>query len=262
MKTGELAATVPSFAVQTTLQSELIPNSIQVEKPSRLSNVPRRTISQTKNKDEEILKGVTRSRWAEMCILLAEGIKTNEALERCHIPQTVYRAIMRDDKACQEQVIAARADLDNRNWPEELIEEICVRVASGENQKEIADDLGFKFSAFHALRMRDEYVDKMFEKALKIQAEGLIDEALQIADDDSEDMGQDWKGGDKPNTAAVARSNLKVKHRQWVAQKLLRDRYGDVQKIDMDVNMTVDHAARLEEARKRKEKAFHEKAVN
>lgn len=241
---------------------ELIPKEAMqsIDKPSRLSTTGVVSKAQLFKRSEVVAADVTRGTWSDMCLKAAEGMSIADILSEFGVKQAAYRMIMRDDKACQEQMIQARADWDNRRWSEELIEQICCRIAMGEKQKDIADDLGFDFPNFHSLRMRDDYVNDLYIRALQIQAEGMIDEATEIADDDSDDMGQDYRGGDKPNTAAVARSSLKVKHRQWMATKLLKKVYGDVQKVEADVNMVVDHAARLEDARKRKEQAYRQRS--
>ena len=202
-----------------------------------------------------ILQNVTRRQWDCLCQYLAEGVKLELALEqsKVNIRHSVYRSIMRDDIAAREQVMNARADWDNRNWPEDLILEICTRIAMGDKLTEIADDEIFQVSAFHALRLRDDYVNELFMKARQIQAEGMVDEILEISDDDSNDMGVDAKGGDKPNTAAVQRARLQTDNRKWFAGRLLKEVYGDNVQVDATVDMVVDHAARLEEARNRKE---------
>ena len=200
-----------------------------------------------------ILQNVTRRQWDHLCQYLSEGVKLKDALESVSIRHTVYRQIMRDDIAAREQVMNARADWDNRNWPEELVMEICTRVAMGDKLSEIADDTIFQVSSFHSLRLRDDYVNDLFMKARQIQAEGMIDEILEISDDDSNDMGVDAKGGDKPNSAAVQRARLQTDNRKWFAGRLLKEVYGDNVQVDATVDMVVDHAARLEEARNRKE---------
>lgn len=270
---NELFATVPATAPASVsaaarsakpLAGELLPKPVgKADRPSRISDKPTTTYSQIyKDKSEVVLEGVTRELWSTLCLKIAEGVKTNDALKELGIKQTVYRAIMREDRACQEQVISARADWDNRNWPEELIEEICILTAQNYRQKDIARKLNFSFHAFQQLCMRDDYVNEMYMRAMQIQAFGLIDEATEIADDDKEDICFGAQG-EKPNTAAVQRANLRVKHRQWTAQKVLRDIYGDVQKIEADVNLSVNLAERLDNARKRKERAFREmKDVN
>lgn len=210
--------------------------------------------------DSVILQNVTRRQWDHLCQYLAEGCKLDDALDKVAVRHTVYRQIMRDDIASREQVENARADWDNRNWPEELVLEICARVACGEFLKDIADELIFAVPAFQALRLRDDYVDSLYQRARMIQAEGMIDEINEIGDDDSNDMGTDAKGGDRPNTAAVQRARLRTDNRRWFASKLLKDVYGDHQKIDATVDMVVDHAARLEEARHRKEAAHRRRS--
>ena len=200
-----------------------------------------------------IYQKVTRGMWDKLCQYTVEGVKLVDALKAIDIRESVYRSVMREDIASREQLEQARADWDNRNWPESLIETICIGIAMGERLINIADDEVFKVEAFHSLRLRDEYVNDKYMRAKRIMAEGMVDELIALSDDDTNDMAQDSKGGDKPNTAAVQRSRLKTDNRKWLASKLLKEIYGDVQTIEADINLVVDHAARLEDARNRKE---------
>jgi len=210
--------------------------------------------------EQVIYQKVTRGMWDRLCQYTAEGVKLDKSLQSCDIRMTVFRAIMRDDNAAREQMIMARADWDSRNWPEDLIERICVRVATGDKLADVGEDEVFLPASFHALRLRDDYVNEMYMKARRIAAEGMVDEIIELSDDTTNDMGEDARGGDKPNTAAVQRARLRTDNRKWLAGKLLKEVYGDHQTIDAKVDMVVDHAARLEEARTRKEAMFR-KAV-
>jgi hypothetical protein len=203
--------------------------------------------------EQVIYQKITRGMWDRLCQYTAEGVKVGKALKSCEIRMTVFRSIMRDDIAAREQMTLARADWDNRNWPEDLIQTICVRIAMGEKLVAVSNDEVFAIEAFHALRLRDDYVNEMYMKGKRIAAEGMVDELLEISDDTSKDMGMDKDGGDKPNTAAVQRARLRTENRKWLAGKLLKDVYGEHTQIEAKVDLVVDHASRLEEARVRKE---------
>lgn len=217
----------------------------------RLPAIPHKT--RLTDPEDVIYQQVTHGQWDKLCQYTAEGVLLDRALVDIDVRMTVFRSVMRENVAAREKLMLARAEWDNRLWPEPLIEEICIRTAMGDTLKSISEDECFALGGFHRLRMRDDYVDGQFQRARRIAAEGFVDEILTISDDDTNDMGEDSKGGDKPNTAAVQRARLQTDNRKWLAGKLIKEVYGDHQIIEADVSIVVDHAARLEEARLRKE---------
>ena len=187
--------------------------------------------------------------------MLAEGVSTPDACDAFLIRPNIYRAAMRQSPALREQVEAARADWDNRNWPEEKIEEILAGVAGGESLTKVAQRMEFEASAFHSLRLRDPYVNELYTVARQIQAEGYVDEIIELSDGMEHDIVADGKGGMRSNGAAVQRSRLQADSRKWVASKLLIEVYGDKLEVAADMTVTHDHAERLDSARQRLEKA-------
>lgn len=102
----------------------------------------------------------------------------------------------------------------------------------------------------------NEAFAKQYAHAREAQAEKLADEIIEIADDGTNDYGfkeDSDKDGDgaKPVFLAehVQRSKLRVDSRKWVASKLHPKKYGDYQRIDAQVSVSI--ADRLKEARER-----------
>lgn len=192
--------------------------------------------------------------WKLLCEEVAQGVPVREACADLLIPYRSYRAALRESRVFREQLEAARAEWDNRNWSEELVEEICQRVACGETLKAVAKDKGFEVSGFHALRLRDPYVEEMFDQARRIQAEGWVDEMVEISDDTAQDVIEGSTGA-KANTSGPQRARVQVETRKWLASKLLSKIYGDKVAVDQKLEVTLNHAEQLEEARARREQA-------
>ena len=119
-----------------------------------------------------VLQGVEESTWGDFMQMLAEGVPTKEALDDLLVPQARYRDALSSDPTFRERVDTARALWTNRAWPEERLLDIAVKIAMGESLKEIVGD---EIASFHALRMRETWVDEMYVKARIIQAEGYAD---------------------------------------------------------------------------------------
>lgn len=121
---------------------------------------------------------------------------------------------------------------------------ICERIADGESLRSICADDGMprKATVFRWLgdekhtAFRDQYA-----RAREAQADALVDEILDIADDGSNDW-MEKKNADgenigwQENGEALRRSVLRVDARKWMAGKLRPKKYGD--KIELDGKMT------------------------
>ena len=120
-------------------------------------------------------------------------------------------------------------------YTEALALEICRRMADGESLRSVCRDeampdkstvlrwLGDKENG----AFRDQYA-----RAREMQADALFDEALEIANDGSNDwMEQFDKDGEasgwKLNGEHVQRSKLRVDTYKWAAGKLAPKKYGD-----------------------------------
>ena len=94
---------------------------------------------------------------------------------------------------------------------------------------------------------------KQYARAREDQAEAMLEEILEIADDSSNDTVETYdKAGnpiDTANTEWIQRSKLRVDARKWAMSKLAPKKYGD--KIGIEGTVTVELANALEAARKR-----------
>lgn len=96
----------------------------------------------------------------------------------------------------------------------------------------LADD---RYAAF-----REQYA-----RAREAQADALVDEMLDIADDGTNDWMADRESEDgfRYNGDAVQRSRLRIDARKWMAAKLQPKKYGE--KLEVEHGVTGDLAERL-----------------
>ncbi|MBR8007150.1 terminase small subunit-like protein [Burkholderia vietnamiensis] len=122
----------------------------------------------------------------------------------------------------------------NTIFTQELADTICEHLASGLSLRQIEEIEGMpskttilrwlgddRFTSF-----RDQYA-----RARDMQAEGMADEILEIADDGRNDwmeiQNRDGENiGWKVNGEAVQRSRLRIDARKWLLSKLLPKKYG------------------------------------
>jgi hypothetical protein len=76
------------------------------------------------------------------------------------------------------------------------------------------------------LRVRAEFREQ-YQIAKQEQAELMVEEILEIADDGSNDTRTDDKGKETVCTDVLQRSKLRVDARKWLAAKLFPKKYGD-----------------------------------
>ena len=115
----------------------------------------------------------------------------------------------------------------------ELSDRICQEIADGKSLRTIcsADDVPSMVTVFSWLRTNEEFL-KQYEKAKQEQADALVEEMLEIADDGRNDWMDklDRDGnvvGETLNTDHVQRSRLRLDTRKWIASKLKPKKYGE-----------------------------------
>lgn len=120
-------------------------------------------------------------------------------------------------------------------FSQEIADKICVRLADGESLRSICIDEGMptKTTVFRWL-LDDRYTEfrDQYARAREAQADSLVDEMLDIADDATNDWMErrDDEGGNlgwKENGDAIQRSKLRIDARKWMAGKLQPKKYGD-----------------------------------
>lgn len=217
----------------------------------------------TRRKDAETrielqVKEIDKKTWNQFLVQIANGARREAAGQHCGLTRATVRLYLATQQGAMEQVKVAETTRLRRDWPIERIEEVLVEVAIGKTLKEALREtpiLDEEREQLHRLLIRDPEYREMYEAARKMQAIAWADEIIDISKDDSGDMATDARGGDKPNTAAVARHKLITDNLRWIMARTHFDQWGD--KIQQDINGTlnVNLPDLLTAARKRAEGA-------
>ena len=119
-------------------------------------------------------------------------------------------------------------------FSQEIFDEICVRIASGESLRKICKDdkMPALVNVWRWLN-DDEALSKQYTHAREEQAETLADEIQEICD---AEMPMDAFG--KIDAGAVNQARLKIDARKWIASKLKPKRFGDYTKIQAELKDT------------------------
>ena len=68
---------------------------------------------------------------------------------------------------------------------------------------------------------------KQYERSLELRSEMLFDEIIEIADKQSEDVGEDENGNKVINHNIVQRNRLQIDARKWALSKMFPKKFGD-----------------------------------
>ena len=115
-------------------------------------------------------------------------------------------------------------------YTEAIAVEICRRIAERESLRKIcADpDMPDKTTVLRWLAAKENAEFRtQYAHAREMQADALFDEALEIADEASEDWTTAKDGTRVLDHEHVQRSRLRVDTRKWAAGKLAPKKYGD-----------------------------------
>lgn len=107
-------------------------------------------------------------------------------------------------------------------YSQELAVTICDRLIHGEGLRAICRDDAMPSisTVIDWIKNKDDF-SAQYAKARELQAELLLDEILEIADDSSQDT-IDTANGKIANTEFIARSRLRVDTRKWAMGKMSR----------------------------------------
>ena len=107
-------------------------------------------------------------------------------------------------------------------YSQELAATICDRLIYGEGLRAICRDDAMPSisTVIDWIKNKDDF-SAQYAKARELQAELLLDEILEIADDSSQDT-IDTANGKIANTEFIARSRLRVDTRKWAMGKMSR----------------------------------------
>jgi hypothetical protein len=123
------------------------------------------------------------------------------------------------------------------DYTQETADKICALITEGKSLRSIckAEDMPSVVTVFAWMRKHPEFL-KQYAIAREEQAEGIIEECFEIADDAANDWmeqhGEDGTIGWKLNGEHVQRSRLRIDTRKWAVGKLAPKKYGDRQTVE------------------------------
>ena len=108
---------------------------------------------------------------------------------------------------------------------------ICTRLGDGQSLREICRDPAMpdKATVFRWLAQHDDF-RQQYAVAREAQADHLLEEMLDIADDARNDWMVRAQGDDEikaPDQEHISRSKLRISTRQWMMAKMAPKKYGD-----------------------------------
>jgi hypothetical protein len=214
----------------------------------------KRQVKEFKLKDAR--KRITPTKWNAFLAFLINGYTVPEARQAADIPPTAYKLVMLNDDEKREQRDKAIGEYYRAVWPDELVDDILVQVAEGSNLKDVLVESGpveldNPRNSFYALLNNDDLLMDKYKAAQEIKMYGMADEIIEIADTDAEDTLIQADGKITSNPSAVRRSEVKIRTRQWLMEKVHHRQFGNKQMNEHKVQV-VDQATVLEEARRRK----------
>lgn len=112
---------------------------------------------------------------------------------------------------------------------EAVVAHICEQLVRGRSLRSICrDDAGMPaLGSVMRWLDTDAAFRERYARARELQADTLVDEILEIADDGHNDTYVDDQGRVRTDHDAIARSRLRVDARKWIAAKMRPRKYGD-----------------------------------
>lgn len=124
------------------------------------------------------------------------------------------------------------------SYTPDMAEAICMRLAMGESLRAICadDDMPDKATVLRWVLVNPEFRDQ-YARARELQAEGLVDDIMEISDDGTNDwMERNSEPGEdigwRVNGEHIQRSKLRIDSRKWFASKVLPKKYGEKQVVE------------------------------
>lgn len=198
--------------------------------------------------DPRLSVTVTGPQWARFIGLVSDGVPVPEAAMAIGIGSSLLEGLIRTVPERYGELKEARLAAARRDWDYETVYAICDEIAVTGDAKEACVKRGKEIQSFLRLALRDPVVKDLYDTAQQLRAELWSAEVIRISDD----MQNDFDLMGKPNAAAVKRSDLQVATRLKLMEHYNDKKYGSGKgKTEVNVDIHIDAAARLESARKR-----------
>lgn len=125
-------------------------------------------------------------------------------------------------------------------YSDEIAAIICQRIADGESLRAICrdDDMPAMAAVFRWLADKDRaFFREQYTRAREAQADAIVDEILEIADDGSNDW-MERRNSDGENIGwsfngeAARRSQIRIDARKWLAARMNPKKYSEKQMLE------------------------------
>jgi hypothetical protein len=191
------------------------------------------------------------SRWEQFLGALATGEKLEDAMLSCFIKRREIQAMVNSGPIERRRYQEAKIAGLRAAYSEFDLDELFNRIAMGMTVKDAYQEVFGKavHATFYEILRSDPDLEDRYQSCLKTKAVLEVEKVIGIVDDDRNDV----LFGDKgpiPNGASVNRSKLKAETRLKLGGTWYRRLYGE-KETKVEVNVQVNHAERLEEARAR-----------
>lgn len=176
-----------------------------------------------------------------------------------------------DDQSKAKQAIAATTEpllqqrkvRPNSIYTAELATEICKRIVAGQHVLSFKHDptMPDPQTFYHWVDIYPDFAAAV-AAAREKSADALVDQAMQIADDSSQDtITIQTHSGEyqRVNREWVDRSKVRVGMRQWLAGKFNAKKYGD--KTQVEQTITIELGSRLDSALKFRDQDLSMQAI-
>lgn len=203
------------------------------------------------------------AKWDLFLGAIAAGLPIQDAMMKFLIKRAEIEACVRLGPEQRQRWNQARLAAKKTKFSAFDLEEIFDKIANGSpvtravnevmnpNVAEPADGSSCS-TDFMSLCTQDDDFKQHFEVAVRARALHVGEQILDISDGDGRgDYLDNGKGGFTPDGAKVNRDKLRVETRRALMSSWYPKLFGE-KKGDVQVNVQINHAARLEEARSRR----------
>ena len=215
-------------------------------------------VRDTKPEDVSTAK-MTAARWLRFVTQIAAGVKRGVAEVDIGLSSYTVSMHMATLPKAAEEYKAAQLEWVRRGMDPVVVDGVIELIADGKTLKKACAHFVIEPATFQRWVLYDPLIAERYKEARIIQAESMLDDMIDIADDGQNDTYDDTlRDGSvvtRTNFDVVQRSRLRLEQRRWHTGKMNPDRFGDKVKIDQNVNTTVNHVEQLDAARRRKEEA-------
>lgn len=194
---------------------------------------------------------MTADRWTRFLELTCAGCKRKEAEEGARITSYAVQTYLIKQSGAKDQYEQAKLDWIRKDMDYEVIDQICEKVAGGALMKVACEEAFITTYQFYRWILKDPVVKEMYDEARTIQAEAMMDDMMEVADDDTNDTFEDDDGVMRPNNAAVTRARIRLEQRRWQVAKMVPRRFSEKTFAEVDQNVNINQSDRLDAARRR-----------